>query len=35
MGLFKLNILSLGWNIVVGLVVTAVLFVLSGILDDG
>jgi hypothetical protein len=34
-GLFKLNIFSLGWNILVGLVVTAVLFVLSGILDDG
>jgi hypothetical protein len=29
-GLFKLNLLSPGWNIVAGLAITTVLFVLTG-----
>jgi len=29
-GLFRLNLFSAGWNIVVGLIVTAVLFILTG-----
>jgi hypothetical protein len=33
-GLFKLNLLSTGWNIVVGLVITAVLFVLMGFIGN-
>jgi hypothetical protein len=31
-GLFKLNWLAAGWNIVVGLVMTAVFFILSGMI---
>jgi low affinity Fe/Cu permease len=34
-GLFKLNWFSAGWNIVVGLVVTAVLFILTGMIGGG
>jgi low affinity Fe/Cu permease len=30
--LFKLNVFSPDWNIIVGLVVTAVLFILSGLI---
>jgi hypothetical protein len=33
-GLFKINLLSAGWNIVVGLIVTAVLFVLTGLIRN-
>ena len=33
-GLFKLNLLSAGWNIVVGLVITAVLFILTGFIGN-
>jgi hypothetical protein len=33
-GLFKLNLLSTGWNILVGLVVTAILFVLVGFIGN-
>jgi hypothetical protein len=33
-GLFKLNLLSAGWNIVVGLVITAVLFMLTGLIRN-
>ena len=33
-GLFKLNLLSAGWNIAVGLVITAVLFILTGLIGN-
>ena len=33
--LFKLNYFSFGWNIIVGLIVTAVLFILSGVIGGG
>jgi low affinity Fe/Cu permease len=33
-GLFKLNLFSAGWNIVVGLIVTAVLFILTGFIGN-
>jgi hypothetical protein len=33
-GLFKLNLLSAGWNIVVGLVITAVSFILVGFIGN-
>ncbi len=33
-GLFKLNLLSAGWKIVVGLVITAVLFILTGFIGN-
>jgi hypothetical protein len=33
-GLFKLNLLSAGWNIVIGLVITAVLFILTGFIGN-
>jgi hypothetical protein len=33
-GLFKINLLSAGWNIVVGLVVTAALFILTGFIGN-
>ena len=33
--LFKFNFLSTAWNIAVGLVVTAVLFVVTGLINDG
>jgi hypothetical protein len=33
-GLFKLNLLSAGWNIGVGLIITAVLFVLFGFIGN-
>ena len=29
-GLFRLNLFNTGWNIVVGLIVTAFLFILTG-----
>ena len=35
MRLFKLNYFSFDWNIVVGLVVTGVLFILSGLIGGG
>jgi hypothetical protein len=34
-GLFELNYFRFGWNIIVGLVVTAVLFVLSEVIGGG
>jgi len=33
--LFKINFFSFGWNIIVGLVVTAVLLILSGLIGGG
>jgi hypothetical protein len=33
-GLFKLNLLSAGWSVVVGLVITAVLFILTGFIGN-
>lgn len=33
--LFKLDFFSPGWNVIVGLVVTAVLFILSGLIGGG
>jgi hypothetical protein len=35
MALFKVNFFSFGWNIVVGVAVTAVLFILSGLIGGG
>lgn len=35
MALFKLNYFSFGWNIIVGIVVTAVLFILGGLIGGG
>lgn len=32
--LFKFNLLSAGWNIAVGLIVTALLFVVTGLIGD-
>jgi low affinity Fe/Cu permease len=29
-GLFKLNLFSTGWNVVVELIITAILFILTG-----
>jgi hypothetical protein len=33
-GLFKINLLSTSWNIVVGLAITAVLFILMGFIGN-
>jgi low affinity Fe/Cu permease len=33
-GLFKLNLFSASWNIAVGLVITAVLFILTGLIGN-
>jgi hypothetical protein len=33
-GLFKLNFLSAGWNILVGLIITALLFIVTGLVAD-
>ena len=33
-GLFKINLLSAGWNILAGIVITAVIFVVTGLINN-
>ena len=33
-GLFKINLLSASWNILAGIVITAVIFVVTGLINN-